>query len=66
MSPKVALDQSNTMKAMGMLQTFINTHPNSPKNKEANEYIAICRAKLEEKERLAAQLYIWGKLIDED
>jgi outer membrane protein assembly factor BamD len=25
MSPKVALDQSNTMRAMGMLQTFINT-----------------------------------------
>jgi outer membrane protein assembly factor BamD len=57
MSPKVALDQTNTMKAMGMLQTFINTHPNSPRNKEATELIDICRAKLEEKERLAAQLY---------
>jgi outer membrane protein assembly factor BamD len=45
------------MKAMGMLQTFINTHPNSPRNKEATELIDICRAKLEEKERLAAQLY---------
>jgi outer membrane protein assembly factor BamD len=57
MSPKVALDQTNTMKAMGMLQTFINTHPNSPRNKEATELIDICRTKLEEKERLAAQLY---------
>jgi len=57
MSPKVALDQTNTIKAMGMLQTFINTHPNSPKNKEATELIDICRIKLEEKERLAAQLY---------
>lgn len=57
MSPKVALDQTNTLKAMGMLQTFINTHPNSAKNKEATELIDICRVKLEEKERLAAQLY---------
>lgn len=57
MSPKVALDQTNTIKAMGMLQTFINTHPNSARNKEATGLIDICRAKLEEKERLAAQLY---------
>jgi len=57
MSPKVALDQTNTVKAMGMLQTFINTHPNSPRNKEATELIDICRNKLEEKERMAAQLY---------
>ena len=57
MSPKVALDQSNTVKAMGMLQTFVNTHPNSPRNKEATELIDICRNKLEEKERMAAQLY---------
>jgi len=57
LSPKVPLDQSNTMKAMGMLQTFINTHPNSARNKEATELIDICRNKLEEKERLAAQLY---------
>jgi len=57
MSPKVALDQTNTIKAIGMLQTFINTHPNSPRVKEATELIEICRVKLEEKERLAAQLY---------
>ena len=57
MSPKVALDQTNTIKAMGMLQTFVNTHPNSPRNKEATEFIDICRVKLEEKERLGAQLY---------
>ena len=57
MSPKVALDQSNTVKAMGMLQTFINTHPNSARNKEATELIDICRTKLEEKDRMAAQLY---------
>jgi len=40
-----------------MLQTFINTHPNSARNKEATDLIDICRLKLEEKERMAAQLY---------
>jgi len=57
MSPKVPLDQTNTIKAMGLLQTFINTHPGSARNKEATDLIDICRIKLEEKERLAAQLY---------
>jgi outer membrane protein assembly factor BamD len=57
MSPKVPLDQTNTIKAMGMLQTYVNTHPGSPRNKEASELIEICRVKLEEKERMAAQLY---------
>jgi len=57
LSPKVTLDQTNTIKAMGIFQTFINTHPNSDRNKEANEIIDICRKKLEEKERLASQLY---------
>src|SRR5574339_843337 len=57
MSPKVALDQTNTIKAMGLLQTFINTHPNSSRNKDATELIDICRLKLEEKDRLGAQLY---------
>src|SRR6185503_860808 len=57
LSPKVPLDQSNTVRAMGMLQTFINTHPNSARNKEATDLIDICRLKLEEKERMAAQLY---------
>jgi outer membrane protein assembly factor BamD len=56
-SPKPPLDQSNTIKAIGMMQTFISTHPNSPRNKEATEIIDICRAKLEEKERASAQLY---------
>jgi len=56
-SPKPPLDQTNTIKAMGMMQTFINTHANSPRNKEANEIIDICRHKLEEKERASAQLY---------
>jgi outer membrane protein assembly factor BamD len=56
-SPKAQLDQSNTLKAMGMLQTFINTHPGSPRNKEASEIIDQCRAKLEMKDYLSAKLY---------
>ncbi len=56
-SPKPELDQSNTIKAIGMMQTFINTHPGSPRNKEAAEIIDICRQKLEIKDAKAAQLY---------
>jgi len=56
-SPKAELDQSNTVKAMGMMQTFINTHPGSPRIAEANKIIDICRAKLETKDLKAAQLY---------
>jgi len=56
-SPKASLDQTNTLKAMGMMQTFINTHPASPRNKEASEIVDLCRAKLETKDFLSAQLY---------
>ena len=40
-----------------MMQTFINTHPGSPRNKEAAEIIDICRQKLETKDYNAAKLY---------
>lgn len=56
-SPKAELDQTNTIKAMGMLQTYINTHPESPRVKEAQSIIDICYKKLETKEFKAAQLY---------
>jgi len=56
-SPKAELDQTNTIKAMGMMQTFINTHPGSVRIKEANDLIDICRAKLELKDFKSAQLY---------
>ena len=56
-SPKPELDQTNTIKAMGMMQVFINTHPGSARNKEASEIIDICRAKLEVKEYKGAKLY---------
>jgi outer membrane protein assembly factor BamD len=56
-SPKAELDQTNTLRAMGMMQTFINTHPGSARNKQATEIIDICRAKLEVKDQKSAQLY---------
>ncbi|MDB5251072.1 MAG: rane protein [Flaviaesturariibacter sp.] len=56
-SPKAELDQTNTIKAMGLMQTFINTHPGSSRNKEATEIIDAARLKLEKKDRNAAQLY---------
>lgn len=56
-SPKVELDQINTTKAIGMMQSFISTHPNSPRIKDANDIIAKCRYKLELKEYKTAQLY---------
>jgi outer membrane protein assembly factor BamD len=42
---------------MGMMQTFINTHPGSERNKEATEIIDNCRTKLETKDYQSAQLY---------
>ncbi|GAC1486516.1 MAG: hypothetical protein NVS1B13_14000 [Flavisolibacter sp.] len=56
-SPKPELDQTNTLKAMGMMQTFINTHPGSLRNKEATSIIDVCRRKLEIKDNKSAQLY---------
>jgi outer membrane protein assembly factor BamD len=56
-SPKVELDQTNTIKAMGLMQTFINTHPGSARNKEAAEIIDAGRMKLEIKDYKAAQQY---------
>jgi outer membrane protein assembly factor BamD len=56
-SPKPELDQTSTIRAMGIMQIFINTHPGSVRNKEANEIIDICRAKLETKDRQSANLY---------
>ena len=57
LSPKPELDQTNTIKAMGLMQIFINTHPGSARNKEANSIIDICRGKLEVKDYKSAQLY---------
>ncbi|MCU7548382.1 outer membrane protein assembly factor BamD [Chitinophagaceae bacterium LB-8] len=56
-SPKPSLDQTNTLKVIGMMQTFINTHPGSERNKQAADIMEICRNKLETKDFSAAQLY---------
>jgi outer membrane protein assembly factor BamD len=56
-SPKAELDQTNTTKALGLMQIFINTHPGSARNKEAYEIIEKLRTKLEVKEYKSATLY---------
>ena len=56
-SPKAELDQTNTLKAIGLMQTFINTHPGSERNKDATAIIDELRKKLEVKDSNAAKLY---------
>ncbi len=56
-SPIAELEQTNTSKAIGMMQNFIITYPNSERVKEAAEIIAMGRQKLEKKEFNAANLY---------
>jgi outer membrane protein assembly factor BamD len=56
-SPKAELDQTNTEKAIGLMQVFINTHPGSARNKEAYEIVEKLRAKIELKDYRSAQLY---------
>jgi outer membrane protein assembly factor BamD len=56
-SPAVELEQVNTAKTIGMMQTFISTFPTSARVKEATELIDKSRQKLEIKEYNAAKLY---------
>src|SRR4051812_18190269 len=56
-APKASLEQTNTIKAMEAMQTFINQHPESKRVAEANSYIDLARKKLETKEADAAKLY---------
>lgn len=56
-APKVELDQTNTSKSIGVMQTFISTHPGSARIKEATEIIDKSRLKLEIKQLRAAELY---------
>ncbi|MEP7107831.1 MAG: outer membrane protein assembly factor BamD [Ferruginibacter sp.] len=55
--PKVDLDQTNTAKSIGVMQSFINTHPGSQRIAEATAIIDKCRERLEMKELRAAELY---------
>ncbi len=56
-SPKVELEQTNTIKTIGMMNSFVGKHPESDKAKEAQTIIDICQAKLEAKDYKAAELY---------
>ena len=56
-SPKYELDQTNTTKAIGFLQAYVNTHPGSDRAKEAQDYIEKCRQKLERKDFENGVLY---------
>jgi outer membrane protein assembly factor BamD len=57
MSPKITVMQTNTEKALEVLQTFVNNNPESKHVEEAKSYIAIAQEKLEEKAAIAAKLY---------
>jgi len=57
LSPDYTLDQSNTVKSIGELQTFVNTHPDSKRIADANKYIDDSRDKLEIKDNYGAELY---------
>jgi len=48
-APKYSLDQTDTHKAIEVLQDFINTYPNSDKLKEANEIYKVLSERLEKK-----------------
>jgi len=57
LSPKIELEQVNTTKVIGMMQTFINTHPGSARNEQAAQIIEQSREKLEQKAYRSAKLY---------
>ncbi|HRO43333.1 MAG TPA: outer membrane protein assembly factor BamD [Flavipsychrobacter sp.] len=57
MSPKASLEQTNTIKAMEAMQSYINTHVNSKRLVEADKLMDEMRLKLETKEAAAAKLY---------
>lgn len=56
-TPDTRLDQTNTIKAMGELQAFMDAYPFSPLKAECQEKVMRLQDKLVEKEVLAAQLY---------
>ena len=56
-SPKYALDQTNTMKSLEALKSFVYKYPKSARVVEANKYIDDSKEKLEHKQADAAKLY---------
>jgi outer membrane protein assembly factor BamD len=57
LSPRPELDQANTDKALDAMQEFVNAHPESDKDTEADKIIDECHKKLEQKLYLSAVLY---------
>lgn len=57
LSPRYSLDQTDTNKAIEKLQNYINTYPDSENLKEANEYAAELRIKIEKKYYRIAKQY---------
>lgn len=56
-SPRLELEQVSTLRAMSMLQSFINSHPSSTRVTEATAIMDELRQKLEKKEFRTAELY---------
>ncbi len=56
-APKYTLDQTNSIKALEALQSFVSRFPKSTRLVEANQYIDASHKKLEMKEADAAKLY---------
>ena len=56
-APKYTLDQTNSVKALEALQSYVNRYPESKRMVEANSYIDQSRLKLEHKQADAAKLY---------
>jgi outer membrane protein assembly factor BamD len=56
-APKPSLDQTNTVKALEALQSYVTRYPASPRVPDANRYIDESRKKLEHKQADAARLY---------
>lgn len=57
LSPRYDLDQTETIKAIGKLQEYINRFPESEKLDEANELVTELRVKLEKKAYEIAKQY---------
>jgi outer membrane protein assembly factor BamD len=56
-APKYTLDQTNTVKSLEALQSYVNRYPKSTRLPEANKYIDESKKKLEMKQADAAMLY---------
>ncbi len=56
-TPKFSLDQTNTLKSLEAMQSFVSRYPDSKRVSEANTYINTANSKLEVKQADAAKLY---------